>query len=558
EGIRSVQLSAVAVDRLGASSEAVSRSLEIDTRIPAITVESPLRAPPRGRVEVIVRSTTPLGGPPAILLGGTSATVTRTPSLEVNGVASAYTGVIAVAPGIGVDLWTGTGDLPIEVLEEIERDVPLVVESRAVNGNVSRIDRVVKLSRIAWQRALPAFYGGSFRGSAAAAVAWSDGLVVPLQAESTSWLPGSFRHADGQFRVFSRPDLVLDGGMSPQGLDARGRTYLEDFAFPARNYAYYDTQTGSVPATGITDFDGGIGSLRRVGERLCYEINTGDCQKPAQHGLTCLSPEGPLVTALVGGGADGGTLAPDSGVVAAAPFADTSFGNAETFETSGNTVLLTHYRDCAGIPTQTAFLVDATTGAGLLTQFQVPGFYQPAPVLPFGDGDFAVWYQQDAVADTFILRPDGSRSTTFFSAEARNRVAGSPSGTIWPERVVAARPDGTLVTVRRLGMETFLEAWSENGTTPATVKLPGVWDRVAESGAQTYAVTSDGRTAILLARWPQNPPMSYLVVVLDAAFRPLYVYRSGMNADLELIADDATSLLYLVDGATQTLTALNR
>jgi hypothetical protein len=547
---RAMELVVMAEDRLGSTSEARVPIL-LDTSTPDVRVSLPERVAPGGELLIRVTSNQPLETVPIIRVGTQFADpVSQSADLRD------FTERIPRMPDLGIDSYDGGSELvPIEVLDDIERLIPVTVDARPTVANPAHLETVVLLSRVLWERPIPGVYDpkDSWDPSSRPAAS-ARGLQLPLMVSADGgWLPDFLSAADGSHSPF-RATGLLAGGYSVRAVDGQGRILLTR---PGRTVEHLfleaDTHAPLRADAGTYDVNTLGFPMHRVGDFLCQERISGSstCPPPtATHGMNCASAAGDLRTQDSSNASDySGNQLPGIAVPAgdsflAVNYAQSCGGGYTTF--SGNPAGTMSVR----VPINSPF-----------------GAYK---VLPLLNGNYAITHGLPNVSGapypvTIMLPASGSPSS-YFPPEALAvfGITGSFVG-LPPSFIVMGRTDQSLVTLRLEAPDTVLEAWLPGATTPeARVRLPGMYEIYPRGSVSTFPTNTalsqtTGRAALVLRRPSSSGAFGFLVVVFDANFRPAWIYRPPrLTNELELVADWKSSHLYVIDVTNQYVTALMR
>ncbi len=556
QGEKEILIRAVARDLLGLSTTPGPEQLvKVDLTVAQLSVTAPGRAAPNGRLELRIQSDRPLGAFPSVRIGSLVAVVNQRGTTLTD-----FDAVFASLPGLGTDLYDGgTTEIPLEVLEEVERPLLVEVEGHATSGNVTRVVLQVLLSRIAWMRALPVSYPGPtgvFR--TAYPTATDQGLVIPAprnpESPSTGeWLPIRMNQADGRFVPFN-PNAILDGGFAPQEMDALGRILMfgSDEAGLQR-YLYVDPATEQVLSSGEYPVDG-IFPLHRVGDILCTSREDGGfCSGTTNRNITCLTPTGPL----------------DS--PAANTSGDFTYGQGAESVTSGDTVAVTGYFTCSTDPSPILLANAVTPSAVTVLPHQLAGStvgdVSVSRMVPLSGGAFATSLRITSrnANETWVLNPDGTRGAAFLSGEAATRFGADPTLGVDPQFIVSAGADGSLVTLRNNFHLTVLEQWFPGEPTPrASIRLLGYYRQAADTNqVQNVVRGADGSMIVQLVVATDSgaspkPFGGDLILGIDPQFRARWLYRPDAFSSGSLYGNATSPVVYYLDTGGQRVTALTR
>ncbi len=508
-----VALHADAVDRRGAASETpASTTVALDARIAGLAVQVPPRVAPGGTLTAQIDSDVALQGLPVVRVeGATAQVVDRGPASEP---LRHFTATLSPLPGLGTDL-PGGGTIAnptLEQLEQVSRSLVVEVEGRAGNGNLTRVTVPTELSRVLWERALPATtFAVSGHGDPKAPVATARGLVVATGTTS-SWLP---LYLDAQSaRVTTLGPAQLDAAEYAVGLLPDGTTVFVNPNLQTVRFLPEAATGAGLSVNGKIDFK--LSPLWRLGPNLCEYASTfadGTCGSLR---YSCLGPDGVRVEQPLPNPANA------QGLFGANP--------AITFDRA-----LEPQNDCCG------YGETFQAGPGIARCVKLGNANPMQPLLAAGAG-VAIGTEPDVA--TWKLNPDGT-------------------GVKFAATTLALAPEfawtDTVAVVSAGIQSSTLELYDLAGTTPfATTQLPGdvkAFDRaVAWSGGlalplelgATGSASSGGAGKFVAALTPQIAP------------RWIYRYPYATN-NLLLVADDAgTSPLYLVDLDNHRVVALQR
>jgi hypothetical protein len=546
-GFREVALTAVARDTLFAASAPVSVHVRIDLSMAQLTVQMPERGVPGRSLSLRITSDRPLGALPTANLGSLAAQVYERVDLEPAGSPlTVFDAWLWPLPGLGTDLYDGgTGDIPIEVLEQVERPQLVEIEGRAPNGNVTRTVLQFLLSRVAWQRSIVGHYEPSTYGETAP-VATDTGLVVPM-AVSSGWLPAYYSHETGTFTAFGAAGL-RDAGYTLNGIDDQGRTLLSmeiGGPMPLTQYVYV-TGPSSVSGT-FTTGQLITSDYARVGDGLCQEATIGGgCAGSFSRSLVCLTPDGE-----------------ESSYMAVHP-QDSQKTNPELTTTSAGVYWATRYSEgfCTGLRPVTFVATpgwNAAVIAGDLSELE------PAMMTSFENGSVALTARSITGRwGTKVVDPNGTVTPGFFTDQAAVEMGLSADGGVPPANIVAGRPDGTLVTLHYEDPYTVFTLWWPGGMKVGDFQIPGYYIGTDSSTSPVQppdrSVGVDSSLAVVLVAGspgPGQPGGQDVILFIDPQFQPRWLYRTGASSG-RLVANRNWSNLYYVDATLQRITALAR
>ncbi|MDQ3263441.1 MAG: Ig-like domain-containing protein [Myxococcota bacterium] len=556
QGEKEILIRAVARDLLGLSTTPGPEVLvKVNLTVAQLTVTAPGRAAPNGRLELRIQSNRPLGAFPSVRIGSLVAVVSQRGATLTD-----FDAVFDPLPGLGTDLYDGgTEEIPLEVLEEVERPLLVEVEGHATSGNVTRVVLQVLLSRIAWMRALPVSYPGpNFSWATAFPAATDRGLVIPAPRNpqnpgSSEWLPIRMDRVDGRFVPFNQ-NAIRDGGFAPNEMDALGRIVMSGFdEVGNQQYLYVDPATGEELTSGAYPASG-LSPLFRVGEVLCTSRDdAGFCSGTTERSITCLSPAGPLASPI------------------ATATSDFTFGTGFSGEASGDTVAVTGYNACGTEPSP-ILLANAVTPSAVtvLPHLLVGTTLGDASIrrlVPLSDGTFAASLQivSRNLVETWVLNPNGTRGGAFLAGEAATRFGTSPQAGVDPQFILSAGAGGSLVTLRNNLHLTVLEQWFPGESTPrGTIRLLGYYRPAAEPDRlENVVLGGDGSLTVQLvtANNPGStgkPSGGDLILGIDPQFRARWLYRPDAFSTGGLFGNRTSPVVYYLDTGGQRVTALAR
>lgn len=567
-----VVLSALAVDSLGNRGEVASAALDVDRRQPVLRVDLPARVQPLGALHFSLSSDTPLAAPPTVTIDGQTAAAKATDS------SSQYFDVLfAPAPGLGVDGVPDGGELSLDELEKIERQLPVEVSATSQMGNSTRLVLSTLLSRIAWERGVPGGLavdpGDSFSPGTMplSPQAGPEGLVVP-QPQAVffdgGFLPGYLGYLNGSYGG-ADPALLADAGtLLPRALEPWGGTLFAinagaatetNFRMPFGGQALQPVAPGFSASSAFK-----LGAFRLwPTERALCQLHVASAGNNCTLNVECLDSS-------------------DTGVVGKA--SDFATGQGSFLDTtgpvlrSGSSVLglgpsFVGTSSCwtAGAGPTASLLLGSMADALPLDRLAPTEVVSVQRAVSAGDGTFVVRLGMAATSQRTVrvalltLAPRG-QLTDYFTG-SRSGV-----GLVWDEAVelLAALPGGKALSVSQPapGTHTALELRDTNQPNPvAAAKLPGVWTYVRGPDAQlAQNVVVDpnlGRLYVLM-RTGTDASAVYHVVAMDFDLRVRWTYRypftqnPHLDTPLSLVGNDSSDQLYLIDPDGQRVVALWR
>lgn len=564
---RTVRLTAVASDLLGATVTTPPISVQIDVSLATLDVHSPARVQPGGAMNVGIVSNQALLYAPKVFFGQQEATVTSTDGGLTEFVAT------GTAPGIGADTWAGQADggndVPLELLMQVEMPIPVTIDARAQSGNDTHVDLQILDSRVLWQKPIPGGYDRYDNGTVTEhPVATAAGLVLPVVGLNGSWVPALFSATDGTFTPYTDPQTAeytfqaVDGhGRAlvaiDAGVDGAGIQNPPDFAF-------VDLSTGAMSNRVSNAFLGGV--YTALDDRVCEQRfdGGGSCLVgDSQVVVHCLVEDGGITDDVVG--VDGGQgQDPTQNLTAVIDHTYLSIPRDSCTGWRGDVV--------SGVP-------GALQDTPALTPLSDFGTFHVDRMLPLGPGAAAItysWSDPQAGTSTQELAAAISASGTasYFGQAVADRF-GLPE--VPSDALAVGRRDGAVVTNRLVPGYTVVESWMPGAKDPqGLARLPGLYVRrpvgsVATRGGDSASVAGgenalpdrpsnvarspDNRTAMVLT--PYWTESGNLVVSFDANMRPRYAYPIQSSA-VELVADDSTGPMYVIDVNANTVTALTR
>ena len=552
-GLRSLTLVVTVVDGLGRAQTA-SQDILLDARAVALRVDAPATVTPHSPLEVRVQADGPLSSAPTVQLDG------QPPSRVL---VDADAGTLPVyriqyddTPGLGADGLAPGAPVTFELLTETERSMRLVVDVRsAVNGNPTHVDTSVLLTRVTWDR--PS--AGRLALAAADPVATAEGIQAPLATDDlvpgpgSRWLPGLYTAPDGTFVPFDAAQLPggLDGGYVARALDARGHTLFASDAGAALSFVPASLPG---PPQAFTVPFALPGPLTRVGTALCPPdvlggAVAGTCRTaPASQTLSCVGPGGP-VAGISGNSA---TLSLGS------PAAGVPRGSGGTPDGGAGAAYLAPAGPACG-----DLWAVGTLGGGFVfgarTDPDRAGctFQDVLRLLPVGDGTFVVELAATcgAAPDFPIVRVDAKG--TLLASYVTPRSAPAPAFV----ELVAALPDGSLVTIRNAPPSTVFERWLPGAAAPANAAaIPGLYALVPGAHAQAPGNVSpgnDGSLTVLLSGGPNGTAVAHFGPFLSA--RWLYFYPRTLVPTTDapwLVGAPGLKDAYLLDPRNQRVLSL--
>ena len=495
DGNARVTLVARATDLLGATGSA-SLTVSVNPRVPSVIVNAPSRVRPGATFTVTLTSSEQLASPPSLLVDGAPIAVT---ALGEDPVYAAE----VTAPQVG----TGIPGLPedLATLEDIERTLTLDITAIGEQGNRVDLRREVKVSRLLWERQIPARLLQFERGSRPILPRPSaSGLWVPIDIEFTpqgpsGWRPAFLRASDGHFTA------PLVGAHVGIDFTAGGPPLLED---PESVLTRMVDEHGEQLAEWkeVIPFE----ALFHFPDRTCVVEDTrGQCfQAPVS--LRCYGP--------------------GSQVQNTSPFEVSTGSSPNWVATSGEVAvgLELYALGCAAPDMNTILWATPTTGSALGT---IPGVGAFERLLPAGDsGHFFV---------AFVDAAGGSRQVGRIQFGQYTPLPITPQ-----HALIAARDDGTLLEVETRADVTVLSSLEPTGestsqTLPIRLEPVGV-DSVLP---QNVVVFPDGRFAFVA----RASDYSRVIVAVDEDLTPRWIFRHARPTATTHLVRSGDGPLFFVD-----------
>ena len=294
---QTISLKVSATDKLGAASTA-PLTVTLDANVASVVVGAPPRVAPGAQFTITVQSDQDLVAPPQVLVDGVPVSTASTDGGQRSFAST------ATAPGLGVERGTyqsDGGDVPLEVLEEIERQLPVTVDATSSSGIVTHQDSRVLLSRIAWQSAVPGQVILDVTPAQALPEAFSEGLQVPISTNLTDgygsvWVPVFFDAEDGTATPFRSLENFIPSllGYRPFAFDSAGRTLLID---SKRVTAFVDSRNSRVLSYNGSQLTSPATPplLTQVSDSLCWDQAGGGACAPTRS-VQCLNADGGLLS----------------------------------------------------------------------------------------------------------------------------------------------------------------------------------------------------------------------------------------------------------------------
>jgi hypothetical protein len=553
-------LVAQATDKLGNVGDAGTVSVQVDLATVMVTAPLPERVLPGGTLAFEVTTNLPVQGLPQVFVEGEAAVVAA-----VAGSKTRFTASFAPTPGLGSDLAAPTAPVPMSLLEQLERPLVVSVSVLAENGNPTRLDQTVQLSRIIFSRPVPGGISSpapDVNGTWVRAVGTVSGLAlhVPKDSVGSQWVPGWMEAGSGALSMVADTAIEPGSGFAAKAFDGKGRALMHtDFwAGSAQDRLVNfggQSYTGVAQLMGAADA-GVLSALGLTGDALCLETVpaplTAAC--PVQYQLACLEGDGGMTQVSVASGAgllQVSTVMLRSGPIQLnfpPPLAASGFCCGGGAPGQPPTTCRVERGALIG-PSNNLVFKDVLDGGTL------------GRALPVGDGTFALSYTVTSVVAglsqdvTERFDSQGTRAERYFGD------AGIP-----PADVVIATSAGAVVALRRPppNTQTLVELWRPGAAVAqVSFSLPGYWSFVRGAVPQlpTNAIVdrATGRIAMLLKVGGATQGQ-YRVAVFDASLRPRWIYSYPAaipdTAPPALMADEPGSALYLVDYSNQVVTAL--
>jgi hypothetical protein len=526
------KLQAQGVDSLGVQGPVAEVDVQLDVSSPAISISAPSRVSPGGALTAVITSDRPLAAYPVVEVQGSPATVVGNPG------GLTFTATYDPLPQIGVDAYDAgapDADIPIDVLEDVERPLLLTVDARGLNGNATHVTFQMLLSRIVWQKPVPGIItsdAGFFApcSDLPIAAAAPSGLQLPLFARADPLdgfagicVPGFMSAADGTFTPVA--DALGDAGSRLIAFDGTGRALWSD----GKTASVYEPGSQSLDQSAAVPFDLYGRRLLPLGPGTLCQAQQGTVSPPCFTNLNCLTPSGAVV----------------GSPVATFPF-------APALELTSGDIYFAWSRagvSCA-VGTNCACSDDLFVGR-LGAMATVPNPFNgvpPSHVFPVDGGFIVDFFSVAGLQQIQSVNAAGVFGTNTWD------IASSGGA----RRLVAAYPDGTLVSAQLLSGtgESIFEGWAPNVSGPVlSSRIPGFLFPGFGNGG--YVATQKGLALLVSTDFP---PTSAGVVFLDLNLRPRWLYRyPQIPSDLtrmQLVADPTAQRLYLVDVAANAAVAL--
>lgn len=572
--LRELSLVAVALDTHGHRSD-VSFTLKVDVSIPVLTTDLPERIRPDRPLDFTVRTSLPPAELPVVTLADLPVTLTADaadPRL--------FHAHLPKTPALGIDALDG-GAVTLDVLQDVERTVALEAEAMAPNGNRGKLSQSVLLTRVLWDKALPAPLAqdlAQFQPEPLQApTAIPEGLVVALSGSvsgGTGFTPAVFA-ADGGRLTVDQP--LLDGGWYGFEIDAEGwvsaLSAVDAGGSGLPTPTVYLSALDAGVAVPILDTPSALPVRVRGDGQLCGLVGVSDVNNCASSSatLTCVdhlgqAPSVPLPQLQAGVDEGAGVL---SDLVAARSGEAVFFGGpAPCGDTTGAAGFGVGTRD-GGLS------FHAGAADAIPVGYADCEYSQVYPVLPAGDGSFVLMPKR------YCHLPSGGAAT----------ANGQPVLLIGPDGGIAGRyaatspwepgrtgsvgvmgsfgPGHDLMVLKPSLSGTALSLFPPDGGAPsvATV-LPGVYEyppdqRIGGGSPPSLSmprdvVRGDAGVAVLTL----TSQYSRALVALGPDLQPRWIYRYPrlvvFQDSLRLYALDDGGPLYLVDTANQRVVAIER
>jgi hypothetical protein len=507
----------------------------------------------------------PLAAYPEVALEGTPADSVTVVPLPDGG--PSYVALFRSTPGLGTDQYlgpmpdpsTGQPPIPIEVLTETSRTAQLAIDAKALNGNPTHLDRVVELSRVAWDRSIPGRPLVSVNSATVAdPAAVREGLVLPLATDdlnptaTSRWIPGLMGAEDGTYTAFDPTTLPggLDGGFLAAGINGLGQTL---FSSGIRNLTQVmlaplpGSSTPLVPSGFPTTI---LTPLTRVDALLCLPDAVGGVSQTGCFNadtLLCIAPNLARPTLSGNSGAVFGFNPPTTGAVA---------GGAGT------------YLAPAGTGCDMAWWVGSSSSGGFAFQSRndpdpnaaarACAFQSVDRVLPVGDGTVVV-------ALTSFCAKNGVNEFPVLRVSGAGVLLGSyivPRGQPAPVQptVVGVLADGRVVTLENQPPYSVFKLWSMGkSASDAVAFIAGLYEYDDSTALPTLGrnvvATSDGSLAVLLS----GAPLGVGVLAFGPDLTPVWFYlypRLTTPTTQRLFGTAGLGELYLTDGTNNRVAAL--
>ncbi|MFN0062988.1 MAG: hypothetical protein ACKVPX_10780 [Myxococcaceae bacterium] len=520
--------------------------VRVNAEVATLAMDAPARVAPGRAFDLTVTSDRPLQGPPVVLLEGTPATLL---GQVADGGQPAYTYRSGTAPQLGADRWDGGLPVPFAVLAEVERPMSVLVEARALSGNLSQLAGQVLVSRELWQRPLPAvqeLQPGS--GNAWMPTVANGGLQIPMQLQrSTGWEPAFFGAGDGNISLLTGTfDTLNARGLTPSGHWALSNS---------GGVAPIGSQVNAAPSgTLLRQQTGGTAVLRttnrpmfKAGKYACEEsLSYTVCPASATRYLACIAHDGEI----------------------SVPAGTAAFlnSNPPDVATSAHAAALWLGDFCSTPGLDNYIVVLNTNGTGsfrfMPTDIAVDWINR---LLPLGDGSFfSVYSDVGATYQPYVLRFDVN--TTAYGTR-RPLPTWTGMNQMTAAEVLLARQDGVLLGYRTTPPFTRFGLWSH--TTGALLReteiassfnLGVTTRRVPE---QQYALDENQNAYLLMRRFGISSGIRVAVISLDSQANPRWVYQyqrndPGTSGDeaFRLVYDAASGQVYLTDAVNGFVIAL--
>jgi len=533
--------------------------LLVDASIPVLTTDIPARIRPGRPLAFTLTSNVPLGATPVVTIADLPATLTVDDPDDPR----RYHGLLDQTPKLGIDALDG-GAVTLDVLQDVERTVTIKADAVAPNGNHGKLTQQVQLTRVLWDRPLPApvYESGVVSHSPQPVdvpTAIAQGLVVPVVGSpgaTNGFNPAVYAVDSGSVELVAP---LLDGGYLGRELDEDGWVFaLGDGQRGVTGTVFIDSQN---PTSAVTVGDGGVPFLSpvtRAGGELCG-LRDGTCRiTPAE--LTCMNHQGGFVPHGAYDLQAGAVNPVDGGIV-------------ETVAaTSGATMFFGGYQTCAdGLATYAVGTPDGglTVAPGLFpNEFGSTCRYLDLyPVIPTDDGDFVLfshlWCEvgTSGVWSEFIASPDliDSSGQKVGRYAASSPWYGPPLGALgtW-----GAAHD--LMVLEPSAGGTAINLYPSDSGTPTTASvIPGVYGYPSDLTAdakfslpQDVVKGPDG--VVILTGLTQY---ARAVIRLGPDLQPRWIYRYSefsLPGFLHLYADGDQGPVYLVDSFNLRVIAIER
>jgi len=577
EGLLDLTLTASAVDTKGGRTD-LPFTLRVDVSVPVLTTDLSERIRPGRPLAFTLTSSIPLGALPQLTLDDAPLTVTQDPQD-----ARIFHVALARTPDLGIDALDG-GAVTLDALQEVERTLTLKAEAVAPNGNHGKLTQTVLLSRVLWDKPLPAPLAAELvpfqPESLQAPTPIPSGLVVPLSntvSASPGFTPGYFAADSGAVTV-DQP--LLDGGWTGFEIDAEGWVTVLGPLPPIGTFVppnptlYLDAvspekfvPTASTPAARPNRVRGEGQLCELVGAATDATSCAGSAPQLACIGHTGM-PTG-VPTASLQNGTD-----PTGGAFAQVVLAR-----------SGPQVFVGGYSRCDGSAFPPPSVGVGSRDGGLTFRsnqlpvedggiYQDCAFAQTYPVLPTGDGAFVL------MPKVYCHFPSGGGELPY---DQPVLLIGPDAGTLGSYAALSPWTPGTVGSAGVLGTfgpghDLMVMKPSISGTALAlfppdagqpsiAAVIPGVYEYPPDQATSVTATPSlsmprdvvRGTTGVAVLT--ETSEYSRALMALGPDLQPRWIYRYPrlVFADaVHLYALDDTGPLYLVDSMNLRVLAIER